>query len=167
MNLTSKKNNMWIIGVGSMNFKIRKANIMDIDKGLLGVFIEGYRFHQNGRSDIFNNISDEMLSEDLVKCFENLSILVVLDNDNVVGYLAYKIKEKNTKKLHVEQLVILEQYRGKGLGKMLMNEVKSIGFRNSCDRIELNCWMFNKNALEMYEHMGFKKQRIVYEFKLK
>ena len=98
---------MWIIGVGSMDFKIRKANIMDIDKGLLDVFIEGYRFHQNGRSDIFNNISDEMLSEDLVKCFENLSILVVLDNDNVVGYLAYKIKEKNTKKLHVEQLFIL------------------------------------------------------------
>ena len=98
-----------------------------------------------------DNISDETLKEDLIKNFENLSTLVILDNDNIVGYLAYRIKEKHTKKLDVDQLVIIEQYRGKGLGKKLMDEVEKIGFRNNCDRIELNCWMFNTNALEMYE----------------
>ena len=114
-----------------------------------------------------DNISDETLKEDLIKNFENLSTLVILDNDNIVGYLAYRIKEKHTKKLDVDQLVIIEQYRGKGLGKKLMDEVKKIGFRNNCDRIELNCWMFNTNALEMYEHIGFDRQRIIYQLKLK
>ena len=150
-----------------MNIEIREATIEDINIGLLDVFIEGYRFHQNGRPDIFNNISDETLKEDLIKNFENLSTLIILDDNKVVGYLAYRIKEKQTKKIDVDQLVIIEQYRGKGLGKKLMDEVKNIGFRNNCDRIELNCWMFNENALAMYEHIGFERQRIIYELKLK
>ena len=150
-----------------MNIEIREASIKDIDIGLLDVFIEGHRYHQNGRPDIFNNISNETLKENLVKNFENLSTLIILDDNKVVGYLAYRIKEKYTKKIDVDQLVILEQYRGKGLGKKLMNEVKNIGFKNNCDRIELNCWMFNENALAMYEHIGFERQRIIYELKLK
>ena len=48
-----------------------------------------------------------------------------------------------------------------------MNKAKEIAEENNCDRIELNCWMFNENALAMYEHIGFKKQRIMYEMKLK
>ena len=50
-----------------MNTKIREATINDVDKGLLSVFIEGYRYHQNGRPDVFTNISDEVLKEDLIK----------------------------------------------------------------------------------------------------
>ena len=150
-----------------MNIEIREANIKDIDKGLLEVFIEGYRYHQNGRPDIFFNISNEILKEDLTKNFNKLSTLVILDNDNIVGYLSYIIKERHTKKLDVDQLVIMEQYRGKGLGKKLMEEVRNIALKNSCDRIELNCWLFNENALAMYEHIGFDRQRIIYELKIK
>ena len=149
-----------------MNIEIREATIEDIDKGLLNVFIEGYRFHQNGRRDIFANISDEILKEDLIKNFESFSTIVVCDNNVIIGYLSYRIKEKHTKKLDVDQLIITEKYRGQGLGRKLMDEVKKIGIRNSCDRIELNCWMFNKNALDMYEHIGFDRQRIIYEMKL-
>lgn len=150
-----------------MNNIVRKATINDLNKGLLDVFIQGYRYHQNGRADIFVDVSDEMLKEDLIKNFENLSTIVILDGDVIVGYLSYKIKEKHSKKLDVDQLVIDENHRGKGLGKKLMEEVKNIALKNDCDRIELNCWMFNKNALKMYEHIGFNRQRIIYEMPLK
>lgn len=149
-----------------MNIEIKEANVTDIDRGLLCVFIEGYRYHQNDRPDIFNVTSNEMLKEDLVKNFENLSILIALVDNKIVGYLAYRIKENHTKKLDVDQLVVLEQYRGKGLGKKLMDEVKNIALNNNCDRIELNCWLFNENALAMYEHIGFERQRIIYELNL-
>lgn len=150
-----------------MNSIIREATIDDLNRGLLDVFIEGYRYHQNWRPDVFANISDETLKEDLIKNFENLSTIVILDDDVIVGYLSYKIKEKHSKKLDVDQLVIDEKYRGKGLGKKLMEEVKNIALKNNCDRIELNCWMFNNNALKMYEHIGFDRQRIIYEMPLK
>lgn len=147
--------------------KIREATINDLNNGLLKVFIEGYRYHQNGRPDVFADLSDKDLKKDLIKQFENLSILVITDNDIIIGYLAYKIKEKHVKKLDVDQLIITEKYRRKGLGKALMNEVKDIALKNNCDRIELNCWIFNEEAITMYEHIGFGRQRIVYEMPLK
>ena len=149
-----------------MNYKIREATLNDFDKGLLKVFIEGYRYHQNGRPDIFANISDNDLKNDLIENFDRLNTIVILEDESIVGYLSYKIKEKHTKKLDVDQLVILEQYRGKGLGKKLMDEAKKIAIDNGCDRIELNCWMFNENALAMYEHIGYNRQRIIYEMEL-
>lgn len=149
-----------------MNNIIREATIDDLNKGLLNVFIEGYRYHQNGRPDIFANVSDEVLKEDLIKNFENFSIIVILDNDVIVGYLSYKIKERRSKKLDIDQLAINQKYRGQGLGKKLIEEVKKIARKNDCDRIELNCWLFNENAIAMYEHIGFDRQRIIYEMSL-
>ncbi len=149
-----------------MNLEIREANISDIDCGLLEVYIEGYRYHQNGRPDIFINISDEDLKNDLIKNFDRLSTIVILDNDHIVGYLSYNIKKRHTGKLNVDQLIITEKYRGKGLGQKLMEEAKRIAKDNDCDRIELNCWLFNENALAMYEHIGYNRQRIIYELKI-
>jgi len=150
-----------------MNIRIREATIDDLNKGLLKVFVEGYRYHQNGRPDVFSNISEETLKEDLLKHLEQLSIIVILDDDVIVGYLSYNIKEKHSKKLIVDQFVVEQDYRKHGLGKKLMEEVKNIAIENNCDRIELSCWLFNKNALERYEHIGFDRQRIIYEMPLK
>ena len=81
-----------------MNYSIREATLNDFDKGLLKVFIEGYRYHQNGRPDIFANISDNDLKNDLIENFDRLNTIVILEDESIVGYLSYKIKEKHTKK---------------------------------------------------------------------
>lgn len=148
-------------------YEIREAKLEDINKGLLEVFIEGYRYHQNGRPDVFINETDEKLKEDLVKNFERLTTIVIIEKEKIVGYLSYRIIDRHNKKLDVDQLIIKEEYRGKGLGKLLMEEAKNIAIKNDCSRIELNCWMFNENALAMYEHIGYDKQRIIFEMKLK
>ena len=149
------------------NIEIRKATIEDLDKGLTEVFIEGYRIHQNGRPDIFIDLTDEQLRKDLIENLDRLHTIVYIENDKVVGYLSYIVKKRHTRKLDVDQLVIKEEYRGMGIGKKLMDESKKIAQELDCDRIELNCWMFNSSALAMYEHIGFDKQRIMFEMKLK
>lgn len=146
---------------------IREVSLEDIDNGLLEVYIEGYRHHHNGRPDIFIDLSFEQLRKDLIENLDRLSTIVYIENDRVVGYLSYVIKKRHTKKLDVDQLVVKDGLRGKDIGKKLMEEAKKIATDNDCDRIELNCWNFNKNALAMYEHIGYKKQRIMYEMKLK
>lgn len=145
---------------------IREATFNDIDNGLLEVFIEGYRYHQNGRPDIFLDLSEDELKADLINNFSKFKTLVILVDNKIVGYLSYDIKEKHSKKLHVDQLIISEELRGHGLGKKLMEEVKRIGIEENCDRIELDCWTFNTDALGMYDHIGFQRQRIMYDYKL-
>ena len=146
---------------------IREANKKDIDNGLLEVYIEGYRYHQKGRPDAFLNITDEELKKDLIDQFDTNSIVVIEDNNKIVGLLIYSFKGKHIPKLYIHQLVILEELRGKGLGKLLIEEAKRIAEKNKCNRIELDCWLFNKNAIDMYEHIGFDRQRIIYELILK
>ena len=146
---------------------IRKASLDDINNGLLEIFIEGYRYHQAGRPDIFTIESDKELKEDLMRIFSNDSMIVLCDNDRIIGYLSYKIKEKRVKLMDIDQLVIKEGIRGKGFGKMLIEEAKRIAKDNSCVRIVFNCWTFNENALNVYDHLGFKRQRIMYEMSLK
>ena len=146
---------------------IRKAKQEDINNGLLEVFIEGYRYHQNGRPDIFTINSNEELKKDLLRIFESDSIIVITNDNNILGYLSYKIKEKRVKLMDIDQLVIKENVRGQGLGRRLMEEAKKIAKDNNCVRIVFNCWSFNENALKVYDHMGFKRQRIMYEMDLK
>ena len=81
-----------------MNLKIREATMDDLNNGLLDVFILGYRYHQNGRPDIFANITDNDLKNDLIENFDRLNTIVILEDESIVGYLSYKIKEKHTKK---------------------------------------------------------------------
>ena len=45
----------------------------------------------------------------------------------------------------------------------MINYIKKIGKERECSRIELCCWEFNIKAKEIYEHLGFKKQRTIYE----
>ena len=70
-----------------------------------------------------------------------------------VDYIQNKINAMNENKFKIKYI---EDY----------NEAQNIAIENNCDRIELSCWLFNKNALEMYEHIGFDRQRIMYEMKL-
>ena len=93
--------------------------------------------------------------------------MIAIENEKVVGYLAYKIKEKHSKKLYVDQLIVTEANRRKGIGKKLMDYAEQIANKENCDRLELDCWTFNKNALNMYEKIGFDRQRIMYEKKIK
>lgn len=68
--------------------------------------------------------------------------------------------------MDIDQLIIAESYRGKGLGKKWMQKDREIALINGCVRIELNCWIFNERALAMYEHIGYSRQRIIYEMNL-
>lgn len=55
-----------------MNIEIRSATLEDINNGLLEVFIEGYRYHQNGRPDVFVDLSLEEFKQDLINGFKRL-----------------------------------------------------------------------------------------------
>ena len=76
-----------------MNIEMKEATTKDIDKGLSDVFIERYRYHQNGRPDIFSNLYDEELRQDLIKNFEKLLTIILIENNKIVGYLSYNLKE--------------------------------------------------------------------------
>jgi ribosomal-protein-alanine N-acetyltransferase len=85
-------------------------------------------------------------------------------NDRIVGYIMCKIefgfsnyrKLGFVKKGHVVSVAVLEQDRGKGIGKALMLEGISGVMGRKSDEIYLEVRISNESAIKMYEKLGFQ-----------
>ena len=80
--------------------------------------------------------------------------LLVKENNKTIAFAAYFLKSPNVYKL--DKLYALPNQQGKGLGRMLMNniidEIKSLGVT----ALHLNVNRYNIKAQKFYEHLGFK-----------
>lgn len=76
---------------------------------------------------------------------EQFQIDIVLNDEKVVGMIAYNEREIN-------QLYIHKDYQGMGIGQTLLNKVKA----QSCKRLTLYTFAVNNNAQRFYEKHGFK-----------
>lgn len=95
-----------------------------------------------------------------------LKRLIIEENNKLIGYLSYKIKDKATKSLWIDKFIIKKSYRNKGYGTKQINKIIEISKNENVNRIEFNCWPLNKNALKFYNKLNFKEQRIIYELEL-
>ena len=56
--------------------------------------------------------------------------------------------------LYLEDLYILEEYRGKGYGKALFRELARVAVERGCGRFEWWCLDWNEPSIEFYRSMG-------------
>lgn len=148
--------------------KVRKAEQCDINNNLLSLYIEGFNVHYEKRKDIFSEKTIDELKGNLIEMINNPdeNVFVIDDNGKIIGYAATKFKDKATRAIWIDEIVIDINYQNKGYGKMLIDEICKYAKQNKCVRVELNCWCFNSNAIEFYNKLGFIQQRIVYEKKI-
>lgn len=104
----------------------------------------GKKFEPEGRHYFYKDIAGQ---------FEAFYCLV--DQGDVVGTVA--LKKIDDKTAELKALYLHRDYRGKGLGSLLMsvsvNEARSRGFK----RIMLDSMMKYEDALRLYEKFGFEK----------
>lgn len=142
---------------------IRELTKEDLNDVFFDLYYEGFMFHYNHRNDLFKKRSIEELKQYVFDQIENGLKIIGYYNDELVGYLAYEIKEKATKFIWIDEFVITESERGKGYGTFLMEELNNITEKEQVKRIELNVFSFNENAIKLYKKLGYKEQRIILE----
>lgn len=103
---------------------IRKARLEDVEKNLLNLYVDGFEYHHTGRPDIFPSRNRKELKEDLINTINNSHILVLEDNEEILGYVVYQLKEKRDKTLWIDELVVDKDNRHSGNGKKLMEKIK-------------------------------------------
>jgi len=84
---------------------------------------------------------------------------VALNENRIVGWIgaAQAIMIEVMPHCEINGLVIDEQYRGKGIGKLLIEKVKQWSIENGYDRLSLHCNVKRTEAHIFYEHIGFKE----------
>ena len=60
--------------------------------------------------------------------------------------------------IYLEDLFVLPEYRGRGIGKALLQSLGEIAMEENLGRIEWSCLDWNTPSLEFYSRMGAKPQ---------
>ncbi|OCT90969.1 hypothetical protein XELAEV_18019588mg [Xenopus laevis] len=56
--------------------------------------------------------------------------------------------------LHLEDLYVSPQFRGRGLGRLLMKKVAQEGLKSGCSQIHLTVLKWNEPAIHLYRSLG-------------
>ncbi|MBR2431840.1 MAG: GNAT family N-acetyltransferase, partial [Clostridia bacterium] len=119
--------------------------------------------HVCGRPDLFRaghiNFSpdrfDEFLSND------NSLGLLAEENGKTVGFVFAYIREiinhpvlTDSRILYIDDLCVLSENKGSGIGSMLMDACTNFAHRKDCSRILLDVHTFNRDAIAFYEKIG-------------
>lgn len=136
-----------------IEYMIRELSEQDYYKGFLNLL------EQLTTVDA-NNIT----YDDFIKHLKKIKSKVFVMEDGegkIIGTMTLLIEEKFIHKLssvgHIEDVVVNDEYRGKGLGKMLIDYGVKYAKDNGCYKIILNC--AEKN-IAFYEKCGFKSKNV-------
>ena len=112
--------------------------------------------------DLINQLKFTNINLNLLKNIINKSDIYILLIDNkIVGSITFILEQKIIHDgkfvLHIEDLVINKEYRGKGLASKLLNYGKEYAQKNNCYKIILNC---DEKLKLFYEGNGFSNKNI-------
>src|SRR5688572_3584112 len=88
---------------------------------------------------------------------QNQKLMVAVAADRIVGFCSLTIKNNLWQAGNlgvVDELVVDAEYRGFGIGKILMEKITQIAIENECKRLELDSSFHRKEAHQFYEHLG-------------
>ena len=104
--------------------------------------------------DSFSNNYDKEINESIFSSDE-VDGIVAMEEGNVLGYASIHYIKKITRKSGIiEDVVVKENQRGKGIGKLLVKNLIEKAKKNNCDKIILSS---SEKNLKFYEKLGFQK----------
>lgn len=136
-----------------MEINIRKATDDDIP-AIFGLIRELAIF-EDGLDKVSNSVEQMKAEKDFFKCY------IAEDNGEVIGMALYYFVYYTWvgKALYLDDLYVKEAYRGKGIGKKLMQKMMEVAREEKCHRMRLQVLGWNSNAIEFYKKTGFAVDR--------
>ena len=146
------------------NFIVRKANPNDVP--LLFELINGLALYEKRPQDMTG--TKEELTHWLFEKQIATSLVAELDG-SPVGYAIYypvfgSFSAKG--KVHLEDIFLKEEVRGKGLGKKFMAKITQFVLQDGYTGMEWSCLDWNAPSISFYEKLGAEKEtgREYFEF---
>ena len=104
--------------------------------------------------DSFSKNYDKKINESIFSSDE-VDGIVALEKGNVLGYASIHYIKKITRMSGIiEDVVVKENQRGKGIGKLLVKNLIEKAKKNDCDKIILSS---SEKNLKFYQKLGFQK----------
>ncbi|AWK51380.1 GNAT family N-acetyltransferase [Clostridium beijerinckii] len=148
------------------NFLIKECSLEDIEKLKYiseKTFYETFS-NENTKEDMENYLKENFSYGQLESEIKNNGsrFYIVENNKDVVAYMKLNFDKAQTETEHhntleVQRIYILQEFKGKHIGKRLIQKAIEIGKNSSITYIWLGVWENNINAIKFYEKQGFEK----------
>jgi GNAT superfamily N-acetyltransferase len=105
------------------------------------------------------SIDEATLQERLQDMMQrNYECAGVYDNDQLIGICGLWILNKYYVGKHIEpdNVMLLPEYRNKGVGEQMMEWVYEYGRSQGCIASELNCYVVNDKGIKFWLNQGYK-----------
>ena len=116
-----------------------------------------------------DTIADTVLETRLAEMFaQNYKCVGVFDGDVLIGLSGLWILTKYYVGRHIEpdNVIIHPEYRGTGVGELLMQWIHDYAVAQGCTASELNCYTSNHAAQKFWANQGYKLLGFHYQKKL-
>lgn len=124
--------------------------------------------HTKGKPEFFKEGFSKELQDFLVDIWNNekCKIVVAVDSSRILGYSIFSVAHKKETLfmrkrdyLDIDAICVDKEYRRQGIASSIMKYIENYANGIGIERIELNMWEFNEEALSFYEKSGFKTYR--------
>lgn len=147
-----------------MPIQIRTATIDDFP-AIAPIARESQEIHAQGQPTIFRSDTPGFSEEYLRHLIEDETsdAYVAEDDGHIVGYVFLHVRplsfldffQKQTVAI-ISNIAVTTSVRRKGIGQLLFETSLQWAKKHNADRLELNVWEFNKNAIAFYERNGMQ-----------
>ncbi len=100
---------------------------------------------------------------------KRLNLFLAFVDGRAVGYALYFFTYSSflaLPSLYLEDLFVLEQFRGVGIGKKLFVKCIEEAKRQDCGRMEWSVLTWNRKAIDFYEKMGARRLKEWHYYRL-
>lgn len=115
--------------------------------------------------------NSDFVKEDMIEIFNEMERkpeiylnIVAEVNGMVVGFISvifYKTLYHKGGTALINELVISNNYRGKGIGRLLVEKVKEEALKRGMDELEVGTEITNKRAQSFYKKCGFDEEFVL------
>lgn len=96
--------------------------------------------------------------------------LVATSNTKVIGYCSGTLPKKESwrtvKLAEIDNIFVEEEFRQKGIGKLLLDEFCNWAKKMKIDRVSISAFAENTRAIALYKREGFAPYDLILEKKL-
>lgn len=134
------------------NFSIRNAGRSDVP--LILHFIRQLAVYEHMEDEV---VATEELLEEWLFDREKAEVLIALEGETAVGFALYFHNFSTflgRAGIYLEDLFVLEEYRGRGYGKALLRRLAQIALERGCGRLEWCCLDWNQPSIDFYRSLG-------------
>ena len=138
-----------------MTLNIRPAELADVP--VIAELIRGLARYEKLEDQV--SMTEERLGESLFGNHRYAETLLAEDDGNPVGFALFFHNFSTFLGLpgvYLEDLFVLPERRGKGVGRALFGELARLAVERGCGRLEWSVLDWNRDAIGFYERLGAK-----------